>query len=381
MFFNMSTLTFWLSISLLNVIVLITTSSAQSTQCPAVKNCLARIDKGEPCGVLPVPSRAVIAPLPPGQPFQLQKLRRGVWRINDIGYSSMILRHATHVTLLDVPDSSGGLNKADGSRTRLTDIVELVMNGTVPRKIDIVYSHAHFDHIGAARRIVQWVRWRYPSAKLRVFGGSSSIRLVRASISKRAVIPTHIVGRGGTTIWMAKHLRVRMKQLGGHAGADFALHIPRYGSEKAVLMYVDIVFPRWSPFSNLAFTNDMMRFVRIPDELLKFDFDYFIGGHVLLGSRNDVAEAGRYIRDIFMAAKNGVVTDQMRQRAGTSNFFVPGNPEFGNIWFLFLNGNRNLQAQACARILIEKWGCQIGGVAETAFSHCFNMITLQGIEE
>lgn len=365
----------------LAVIVAAAAQNGPNATCPGVKRCLRRLDKGYDCGSIPVPARSQTNPFPTASPYKLQKLRKGVWAIIDIAYVSMIIRWKDRVVLLDAPDSSAGLNKPDGSRTRLTDIIETVLNGTTLRKLDIVYTHAHYDHIGAARRIVQWTQTLKIAPKIRVFGAANVFTLVNRSVTKRAVVPTHVIPKTGRSLYIRPGLRLDMKFIGGHTDRDLAIHMPRSGSESAILMHIDVVFPGYVPFWTLGITEDVGRYISVHDDLLKYDFDHFISGHIRVATRADVEESGIFAKDLLNAVLVAptLVTQDDLDRVGLSNVYDPTAREYGNLWFLVSTAGRGLQSNICSRIMIEKWGCKLGGISETIYSACFTMSTYIGI--
>ena len=65
-----------------------------------------------------------------------------------------------------------------------------------------------------------------------------------------------------------------------------------YAPKQKVLMLVDIVFPGWVPFPDLAIAKDVAGFIKAHDIALdNYDFDKFVGGHLTrLGTRNDVVD-------------------------------------------------------------------------------------------
>lgn len=350
--------------------------------CPGVTKCLERLDQGLECGPIPIPKRALIPPLPVGAPYVLHKLREGVWAIQDFAYLSMIVRHEDRVILIDAPDSRGGLNKPDGSQTRLTDIVNIVLNGTTLRLLDIVYSHAHFDHIGASLRVVQWARRLPVVPKIRVFGAPNIDKLITRSVTKRSVTTTHIIPNDGKTLYVRNGLRIELRYVGGHTDRDLAVYFPKKGKESSILMHVDVVFPGYAPFWALGISHDVRRFISVHTALLKYDFDYFVSGHLRLGNRTDIEENKKFAEDLFDAAMiaPSLVTQEQLNQVGISDVADPTQPEFNNVWFLALTAGRSLQARICSRIMVEKWGCKVGGISETIFSNCFVMLSYIGIE-
>ena len=64
-------------------------------------------------------------------------------------------------------------------------------------------------------------------------------------------------------------------------------------------MLIDVVFPGWSPFSNLALAEEVPEYIKAYDDVLAYDFTVFIGGHFnRLGTRSDVKESQQYVMDI-----------------------------------------------------------------------------------
>jgi glyoxylase-like metal-dependent hydrolase (beta-lactamase superfamily II) len=77
-----------------------------------------------------------------------------------------------------------------------------------------------------------------------------------------------------------------------------------YAPGQKTLMLVDVIFPGWSPFNDLALAKDVPRFVAAHEKILTFDFTTFVGGHLnRLGTRADVEESQRYTLDIKANAK------------------------------------------------------------------------------
>lgn len=358
----------------------VSSGSVDRRLCQAVNECKRRLDLGKKCKILPVPKNAVVPAFPPGK-FELIPLRKGVWAYNDGAYFSLILKMGERLAMLDIPDSAGS-NKPDGSMTRLTDAAEQILNGTIPKRIDIVYSHAHFDHIGGTSRFYNYMKVKYPSALMFIWGTEESGELIEKSVSKRAVIPNVTVGKAGRTLSLGNGLNVKMMIVGGHTANDLVLYIPRYKKEAGVVLYVDVVFPGWSPPFFLAITSDVGQYIRAQKEVLKLDFDVFVGGHFLLGDRSDVMTNLEFTEDLIDAAKAAVeeVTPEILAAAGIGKFSDPNAREFGNVLFAFAAVTRQLQTDACYRILLERWGCRLAGLDISGPGHCFTAITYLLVE-
>jgi glyoxylase-like metal-dependent hydrolase (beta-lactamase superfamily II) len=77
-----------------------------------------------------------------------------------------------------------------------------------------------------------------------------------------------------------------------------------YAPKQKVLMLVDVIFPGWVPYPNLATAKDVAGFIEAHDIALNnYDFDTFVGGHITkLGTRNDVMVQRELVSDLEKAA-------------------------------------------------------------------------------
>lgn len=365
-----------LSLLLLHYVHRTTATATNRTDlCPAVAECIEKLDNGQECDLLPVPRASLIPPILHG-PFRLTLQRPGVWTYEDGAYVSLILYRKGRLALVDFPDSPNS-NTPTGSMTRLTDATMQILNGSIPHRIDMVYSHDHYDHIGAATRFFRFARKTFPRAKILIWGTVETRRAIRESKSKRAVIPNIIVSRRGRTLSLGGGLRIRMFIVGGHSGKDLVLHIPPHRGQKGIAMHVDVVYPGWVPFTNLGITEDVNAYHRVHERLLRLNFDVFVAGHVLIGTKEDVRRNQAYTRDLLEAGEIGARTASLEDfaRLGFGRVSDPNATEFGNLWFGFIRVVRKAQIGICSRIMIEKYGCTLAGLGVMIESHCFTAVT------
>lgn len=357
----------------LSILPLILCQAAQEAPCEAVRNCLAALTTDRECPtLLPVPRRSF---LPPRSTIKLTQFRPGVWVYDDGFYNSLILYSKPRLVVIDFVDSFTS-NLPNGTRTRVTEAVEKVLNGDKPSHIFMIYSHAHFDHIGAATRFFKWTRATFPDAGLEVWGTQETAELVKDSESRRAVPPTVIIGKGGRTLSLREGLKVEMRIVGGHSQEDLLLLIPESSDGKGVVMFVDVVFPRWAPPFNFAITQDLRKYVAAHREILKENFGLYIGGHIRTGNRKDVRRSLKYVLDVIDAAKQATqaATLEVLTREGYLDPFNPTNIAYGNAWYSFIRVARRVQIDICYKTILRKWGCRIGAVDITARGHCFTAL-------
>lgn len=353
----------WNRLKQLNLGPTLRQANSTAPLCAPVAQCIQRLDSGETCDLLPVPPASLI-PSPAQGESLITRLRRGVFLFYDGGHQALILYTGQRLAVVDFPEAGGQL---------LIDAVKERLGGDVPRSIDMVYSHSHFDHIGGAALFYDYVREEFPDVPLSIYGTRETSLVIRDSAMRRAVRPTKLVGPSGRTLKLSDSLELQMTIIGGHTNTDLFLLIPRVEGEAAIGMFVDVVFPGWSPFALLALTNDLGAYLESHDKILEFDYDIFLGGHVLVGTKEDVRRNKQFTLDLIEAAANGVqtVTFEDFLAAGFGRVGDPNAVEFGNIWFAFLGVVRRLQTAACFRTILEKWGCELAGLDITGESHCF----------
>lgn len=354
-----------------------------STCAAALAICLADFPSGGTCSPpLPVPPTEIIGPVHPVG-YNLTRVRPGVYAYLDGGYTSLILWEAKGrwLVIVDAPDSAAS-NTDGGSRTRLTDAIDEVLDGASPRGVDVLYSHAHQDHIGATRRVVDYLRATHPSRRVAIWGTDEADEMVKPSTTGRAVRVTRRVPRSGASLRLGRGLRVDLHVVGGHTATDLAIHIPPSGRLSGVLHHVDVVFPGWVPPYTLAITEDVGRYRDVHGDLLALDWSVFSGGHLSrLGTRADVEASARYASDLLAAAAaaTAAVDGPALAEAGAGAVADPRSRLYGNAWASF-DLLRRLQRDACAQAMLAKWGCTLGGVDIMVRDNCFSAITYLLVE-
>lgn len=332
-----------------------------SAQCPAVRKCLS----SPSCDRLPVPN-AVIPPPLAAAGYNLTLLRQGVYSWTDGTYYTLILYKSRRLTLVDFPDSSF----RDGEYL-LNNAVMDVLGAERPKRLDMVYGHRHIDHIGGASAFTAFVNRRFPGLTTFVWGTAETRRFLARNPASKIPKINVMVGKRGRTVNLDDELNLKLTVLGGHTLEDLAAHVLPSRDGPGVLLIADFVVPGFAPFLDFSLTSDFFQYVKTQQELLKFDFGVFIGGHWNLGTKRDIRRNIRYTEDVvkFIAEAADEVTPQMLEDAGIGNIGDPTKVEFGNPPLAFAI-TLDLQSKLCVRKLIKKYGCVLGGVDLFAASHC-----------
>ena len=290
-----------------------------------------------------IPPGAQGPPIPP-KGYLVEEIDSGLYWATEGTYQVMFLVGRNGVILVDAPPSIGENLLAAVAETTDNPITHLVL------------SHSHRDHIGAANLIQE----AYPQVE--IIAHRETRRQIaearRDNPQDPRPLPTRIFDnrkfvRSGSQVLMLDYRGPV------HEPGNIFIFAPR----QCVLMVVDVVFPGWVPFSSLALAEEVRSFIRAHDEILTFDFDVFIGGHLTrLGSRQDVEEAKAYVLDV--QAKAGMALGMV----DFFEVFQRSGPDIFNVFSIFLDEVSSL----CEAMVIPQW-THLGGVVGFTKSHCFAM--------
>ena len=83
------------------------------------------------------------------------------------------------------------------------------------------------------------------------------------------------------------------------------------------LMAVDCVTPGYAPFQGFDITTNFHEYLKVFDQLLAYDFDTFVGGHLTsIGTKQDVVMTKEFTVDVYNTVKR--IHNNMNQAAVTS---------------------------------------------------------------
>jgi len=248
--------------------------------------------------------------------------------------------------------------------------------------IQMIYSHGHKDHIGLANHTYTSVteKMGMDPSKVPIVATEGVKEHIEHAIksglwSYSAPMPTatfedsleHAVGQSTT---------ISLTTFNGHqfGEKDVIVFMEALDEENpAIMMVVDVVFPKWVPFFSFALTTDLLQYIGSHDVLLSFplgDDGYFVGGHLnQVGDRNDILLNQELTWAIVNAAGEALQTVNAGAIVGGTGAFTPGAPNFGNAWAGFGAYFNELQ-RVCARKVLEEHGCDFGGLDVTLYSAC-----------
>lgn len=293
-----------------------------------------------PTDVAPLPATARGPAIPQDKGYLVREIAGGLYWLTDGLYQVMFLTTGRGVIAVDAPP-----NLAQKYLKAIADV-------TSEPVTHVIYSHAHGDHIGAANI--------FPKTAKVIAHRETAALLARAKDPNRPV-PTITFTRTYTLRVGTQTLVLDYKGV-NHEPGNIFIYAPR----QKVLMLVDVIFPGWIPFMNLALAKDVPGFIAAHSQALAYPFETFIGGHLTrLGTRQDVRTQMEYVNDVRANAKKALQTVDFMAVARETGF--------ENSWRLF---DRYFAAvsKACADLTIPKWRGRLGGADVWTHTHCQVMV-------
>lgn len=138
---------------------------------------------------------------------------------------------------------------------------------------------------------------------------------------------------------------------------------------------VDVIFPGWVPFASLAESTNIPDWIKAHDQVLDYDLNHYIGGHLgRSGLRFDVEAQKEYVHDLFDNCKaviaEGLTDDPVLGIAAITEPVLEKNP--GNWWAEF-RVYGDITAEACANRTNEKWITRLAGADAFGVSNAGTM--------
>lgn len=288
---------------LLVIAVSCVATRAQSPQESSGPNCQDDLRKYVP--VLPS-VKANFWKIDPAVGYAVKDFGGGVYVISDNGWQSAFLVTDEGVIVFDAPASFG--KNIPAAIAKVTD---------KPVKI-LVYSHVHKDHIGGSVAFKN-----VPGLQIVALEGVSDFL-------KEMKDPNRLVPN--VTFKTAKTIKLGGKtvELTGHhyhsPEGDLFIYVPH----AKFLMAIDCVTAGYAPFQGFDLSMDFHEYLKMFDELLAYDFDNFVGGHLTsTGTRKDVEETKEFTYDVYNTVKRvhnnmdqGAVVAEAAKTVGTDNEFL-----------------------------------------------------------
>lgn len=302
-----------------------------------------------PCAV--APGADAYGPQPdPETGIYVGEISDGLYWLTEGVYQMMFLTTGEGVIVVDAPPSIG---------PRILDGIASVTDEPITH---VIYSHTHADHIGAAGIFPPEATYIAHADTLDQLEKSLQNEFWGAFVGGGPVpLPTETFTDSMTLEVGSQTLELSAPSAIGHEPGNIFVYAPAQN----VLLHIDVVFPGWSPFKDLAQAEDVPGYLSIHDEILAFGADTIVTGHMgRLGTNEDVALNQEYMGAIIAAATNALSTTDFNAIAGTVGFANP--------WQLFDTYLDELTV-ACENQVVPEWTDRLAGVDVFTADHCYKV--------
>lgn len=259
--------------------------------------------------------------------YAMEELADGVFWLGDGSYQSMFAVTGDGVVAVDAPPTLGH------------NILRAIGRVTTQPVTHVIYSHHHSDHCGAMSI--------FPETARRYAQRATAHRLELLADPDRP-LPTDVFD-DTLTIDAGDHTFELAYPGPNHAEGNSFIHLPN----QRVLMLVDVIFPGWVPFSNLALSAFVPGTMHVTEKALQYDFDHLVSGHVTRpGTPDDVRVQVEYLADLRTTAE-----------AALSSVDLPSTMaavDTSNVWAVF-RAYLDAVAAATTDDLVPRWKDRLGG--------------------
>lgn len=217
----------------------------------------------------------------PAKGYLVKQVKPDVYVVTDGAYQSVFVTTGKGVVLFDAPP------------TFADKLPEAVAEVTREPIVELVYSHSHLDHISGAQSLNKKIKG------LRILAEEGTASLLREKRDPRRPVPTQTF-RDHYNLDLGT-LHAELKRSDWHSPhGDLFIYLPKH----KFLMAVDTVVAGHVPFMDFDLTTNMHSYLKVFDEVLAYDFDVLVAGHLTyLAGRADVEETKEYAYDVYHTIK------------------------------------------------------------------------------
>ena len=235
----------------------------------------------------PIPASA-LGPRVNAAGYFVGRIQDDLYWVTDGAYQAMFLTTGEGVVLVDAPATIGhNIQHAIDEVTQAT--------GRPNQVTHLVYSHSHSDHVGASVLFGPDV--------IRIGHRECRTLLLRDDDPNRPA-PTvtfkenHTLTVGGQTLELNYHGP-------NHTPDTIFVWSPGHRT----LMLVDVIFPGWVPWKQLAVSQAIPDWIKAQEIALSYPWETMVAGHLgRLGTRADAELQIAYVADLLAEARATVNT-------------------------------------------------------------------------
>jgi glyoxylase-like metal-dependent hydrolase (beta-lactamase superfamily II) len=294
----------------------------------------------------PLPETSMGPQIDYSKGYLVEEIKDGLYWVTDGAYQAMFLTTGQGVIAVDAPPSIG------------ENYLKAIAEVTSEPVTHVIYSHTHNDHVGSMSM--------FPDDAVYIAHQEIADTLSKRNDPNRPV-PT-VTFEDKYTLEVGSQ-KLELEYYGPmHEPGNIFIYAPN----QKVLMLVDVIFPGWTPFKDLAMAQDVTEFLAAHDKVLEYDFETYIGGHLTrLGIPEDVQIQKEYFQDIQASAA--------KANQQVSFMAIGQEVGFSNPWLVFQIYADSI-TQQCTDEVVPKWIDRLGGVDLFTYDHCWKISEGQRID-
>lgn len=229
--------------------------------------------------------------------YAIVEVKPDIYVLTDGIWQSAVIVTSEGVVLIDAPESFGA------------KIQQAVREVTEKPITTLVYSHGHSDHIGGSQNLKH-------VKNLEIISLTEVANFLREQNDPRRLIPNKTfegafaLKKGDKEILLSNNMNYHSNE------GDLFVYIPK----DKFLIVIDVLAPGYVPFKNLDLSNNIHNYLKVFDQILAYDFDVFVGGHLTsIGDKDDVILTKAYVEDLYETVKRiHSTTDMTKVMSGAA---------------------------------------------------------------
>ncbi len=278
--------------------------------------------------------------------YLVKEIKPEVFIITDGAYQSMFVTTGNGVILFDAPPSLA------------QHIKKAVAEVTKEPIRKIIYSHTHVDHTAGVELLKD-------IPNLEIIAEKAVADFLFEMKDPRRLLPTKTFINQTKIKYGTAEIELKRANYHSNEG-ELLIYLPK----KKVLMAIDTFAPGYVPFMNFDLTMNMHAYLKMFDQLLAYDFDVLVPGHLTsLGNRQDVIDNKNYALDVYQTVK------RIHNSADQNKLAMEIISKYGaDNKFLIFKHILDSVIEDSYREIRERWVSKLAGVDVYGESHVRTML-------
>tara|TARA_R110002096_G_scaffold90936_2_gene205932 strand:+ start:1675 stop:2670 length:996 start_codon:yes stop_codon:yes gene_type:complete len=279
--------------------------------------------------------------------YAIEEVKPNIYVLTDGIWQSAAIVTSEGVVLIDAPESFGN------------NIQKAVAEVTNKPITTLVYTHGHSDHIGGSQHLKN-------INNLEIIALNDVTDFIREQKDARRLVPTlsfngaYVLKKGDKEIFLSNHMNYHSNE------GDLFVSVP----QDKFLLVIDVLAPGYVPFKNLDLSNNVHQYLKVFDQILAYDFDVFVGGHLTsIGTKDDVLQTKAYVKDLYETVKRVHSNTNMMQVMASAAEKIGWNNKY-LLFDVFLN---KVIDDSYTEIE-SRWSNKLAGVDVFSKSHVSTML-------